>query len=179
MLPDQPEITRCASCGTYYWLTDVPVVAELGPFGSVPEDAPEEWTRADELIELSLEEYHHAISEGLGGNHEREVHLRTRAWWVHNDRFRTSEPTGELSEADPGFSSAMIANLLRLYEILPADDPGARLMKAEIAREVGNFAGSLELLSQKLPEQYKEAANVIRNLCEQRLRVVHEFRWVR
>lgn len=52
---------------------------------------------------------------------------------------------------------------------------GERILKAEIARELGDFEKCLKLLSYQFEEDYKFTASFISNLAEQKVQSVKPF----
>ena len=54
-------------------------------------------------------------------------------------------------------------------------EPNQRILKAEIARELGEFDECLELLSQPFDERYGHAVGFIKKLAEEKVRVVRSI----
>jgi hypothetical protein len=59
-----------------------------------------------------------------------------------------------------------VENLERLSCLLSDRSPEDRLMQAEIAREMGHFDEALRLLHLRLPNEYEDVAEYVRNLAE-------------
>lgn len=120
-----------------------------------------------------------AIAEGLGSTREREVTLRLYVWWAANDPSRAvmaAKDTARLHPDAPRLSGADAANLLRLHELLDPATPEQRLLKAEAARELGDFEGASALLAVEPPDEQAPVAARIRELVGMRNTTVAEVR---
>jgi hypothetical protein len=189
MLPIPPAITRCRVCEGFFWVDQAEVLGELHPaaVSILKQDSEqlasltdwernylqelekegrsrlEEWLAAEQVRELSEVEYLRALLQGLASDRRQEIHLRLKAWWAGNDPLRDIA-AGER----PGFerSPAAVENLERLSCLLSDRSPEDRLMQAEIAREMGHFDEALRLLHLRLPNEYEDVAEYVRNLAE-------------
>lgn len=126
------EVSRCSACREFYWIEDAPVVG-----GEVAADLP--LVRA-----LSIAEYEELISEGIATmtTDEEEI-IRTELLWAFNDRTRQGKPLFESDEEKAVWQD----NIDALYKMLDTSDVYSRLLKAEIAREMGLFEEAETLLS--------------------------------
>jgi len=126
--------------------------------------------------------FREAIEAGLGSDRDREVELRLHAWWASNDKARGISPSKGSTAAHDAQTPARAAgspeeaNLRRLLEILNADEPEERLLKAEAARELGDFDAASRLLEGPLPDDQGPIAARIRELVEARRTTVAEIR---
>jgi hypothetical protein len=59
--------------------------------------------------------------------------------------------------------------------MLDDTEPNQRILKAEIARELGEFDECLLLLSQPFDERYAHAVVFIKKLAEEKVRVVRSI----
>jgi hypothetical protein len=89
-----------------------------------------------------------------------------RAWWFANDAWRRNP------NATPAFSKDQVQNLHALSAMLYESEPNQRILKAEIARELGAFDECLNLLSHQFDERYGHAVGFIKKLAEEKVRVV-------
>lgn len=185
MLPEPPAITVCKGCNRYYWLSDAKVVGEIPTLVLPSEEAsvPDDWRSAEEARELSEAEYLEAIAAGMGRNREEELHLRMSAWWAGNDAMRLdSQDEGGGSLPFRVRSAAATANLEHLLEQLGTEDPDERLMKAELARELGRFEEAVKILdstgapSPATTDGYEKSEALIRRLAEDGDAIVREIR---
>lgn len=166
MVPEFPELTRCRNCDQYYWLEDAECkgVLDTGENWAwqalkssdepdTPEEIPAEWHDAPPTRFLTLREYLEALQAGLGTPVDREKYLRIRVWWGIND-FVRDKPFARIPEY---YVQVLQDNLTRLAALLDETDPDERMMKAEIARETGDFAETIRLCTDA-PEAYRRLA---------------------
>lgn len=176
MLPQYPEITRCGTCAAYYWIPDALRIGEIEyNDDSKQRKIPEAWREAEKIRELSEDEYLQAIAGGLAKPRKRELYLRTRAWWAGNDRYR-SEDQVKPGQPTPPRSPEATANLERLFKLLRTKDITERLLKAEVARELGRFDEALEILRSEFPSQYQRVVTRMQELSQAKDRLVRPIR---
>jgi hypothetical protein len=135
-----------------------------------------------QIVETPSEEHFlNALSDGLGKDRDREMALRLHAWWAANDAMRaalTAAKSAGLAKPDPPRrTDAQSENLKRLFELLDPAAPEERLLKAEAARELGDFDGAAALLEGEIPDDQAEIAARIRQLTEERASLVAEIRF--
>ncbi len=95
---------------------------------------------------------------------EKEITLRVYLWWEANDQWRKRSAQEQFPRPRPSFSKQERANLLRLAGLLDEHQPAERLLRAEIARELGEFDRCVAIL-----EGFDSpVAGLIRSLAEQR-----------
>jgi hypothetical protein len=158
MLPDHPALVKCPVCGGLFWVDEAKEV-EVGfeaAEGKQKVMAPSE----KELIP-------YLASETLPK--EKEFYLRLRLWWMANDAWR------RVPDAKPAFSKEQLKNLKALSALLNESEPGERILKAEMARELGRFDECLLLLSYQFEEGYEWAVGFIGKLAEEKVRAVKQF----
>ena len=162
MLPQSPALVRCAHCQTLLWLPEAPLHEFATPpamFENVKGAlSPQTPTEAD---------YLEAIETGLASDKEREIYCRVHAWHCFNDARRDEKNAAELDE----LSDVAATNMKALFASLDRVRPEERLMRAEIARELGRFPEALGLLRLKFDfgEDYAATAVRIRDLAERKL----------
>jgi hypothetical protein len=100
---------------------------------------------------------------------EKEFYLRMRCWWKANDAWR------HVANAKPSFSPEQVKNLEALSALFDESLPGHRILKAEIARELGKFDECLLLLSYQFEKDYDWAVGFIKKLAEEKLSAVKLF----
>ena len=76
---------------------------------------------------------------------------------------------------NPVFSKEQVKNLDALSALFDESLPGHRILKAEIARELGNFEECLLLLSYQFDEEYGFVVGFIKKLAEEKVRAVKQF----
>ena len=82
---------------------------------------------------------------------DKELYVRVSAWRSANDAWRWNP------NATPAFSKEQVQNLKALSGMLDETGPNQQILKAEIAREMGEFDKCLLLLSQPFDERYGHA----------------------
>jgi hypothetical protein len=158
MFPDHPQLVKCPVCSGLFWVASA---AELE--GSI--DANEKGQKVLAPSEKDLLDYL-ARSECPK---EREPYLRLRAWWTANDAWRW------LPNPKPVFSSEQVKNLQTMLEMLNESKPAHRILKAEIARELGKFDECHRLLTYQFEKDYDWAVEFIKKLAEEKVRAVRPF----
>lgn len=137
-IPDELQLVGCPFCGESFWTRQS---QELGI--ATDSMAQQNWPEARLADELDAAGILAAIATGHGDTPRKERYLRMHAWWRDGDRRREGVAK-ELETA--ALDEAMLANLRRLYGLLDEESSDDRLMKAEIARQLGRFDESLHLL---------------------------------
>jgi len=144
MMVEPPPVVTCHACATCYWLADAKEIGVVARDFPWKVQVPEEWRNAAEVKEPSADEYLDAIEAGLAKGVGKEKALRLLAWWRANDSVREWRfPIKDIPAASPdGFRR----NLLRLVDLLTDDNDNDRLMRAEVLRELGDFAAAKQAL---------------------------------
>jgi len=161
MLPETPWLVKCPTCGQLVWLDEAKELGER-PFGR-----SSLWPGVHEYVELYELDYLEALTTNFSDSLEKVHYMRMRAWWAANDRLRiqtnegTTSPSGETRE-----------NMESLFTSLSEADEQQRLMKAELARELGQFEEAERLLSVKYSDQLQQAVERISELVNQRIACV-------
>jgi len=89
MMPSQPRVTKCESCGSYFWVADAKVVGEVPePFSCRRKKLPKRWAEAPWVKHLTEGQCFEALSSRAARNKGEEIHLRVLAWQAANDRAR-------------------------------------------------------------------------------------------
>jgi hypothetical protein len=158
MLPDHPALVKCPVCAGLFWVDEAKEV-DVGfdaAIGKPQVLAPSE----KEMLNF------------LGGQampKEKEIYLRMRCWWLANDAWRW------VQSPKPAFSLEQMKNLDALSALFDESLPGHRILKAEIARELGNFEECLLLLSYQFEKDYDWTVGFIRKLAEEKMRALKPF----
>jgi hypothetical protein len=158
MLPNHPWLAKCPVCSGLFWVDETSEV-DTGfdaAKGKQQVLAPSE----KELLEFLA---------GPTLPRDKELYLRITAWRSANDAWRWNP------NATKAFSKDQVQNLHALSEMLDETEPNQRILKAEIAREMGEFEKCLHLLSHPFDKGYDHAADFIRKLAEEKTRVVRQF----
>jgi hypothetical protein len=152
MMPDQPWLRRHPTTGEMFWTDECEEIGEESHWeeGGTHADAPF-------AEEPALEDYLRTLEAGLAANQAKELYIRMRYWWGANDPVRLG---GRIA----GSEAAYRDNLTRFRSLLDSGDPHQRLMAAEAARELGDFAGAASLLEFSFPEGYSRVVTLIKRL---------------
>ncbi|HXG21431.1 MAG TPA: hypothetical protein VNN62_20450 [Methylomirabilota bacterium] len=171
MLPEFPAVTKCRGCKRFYWVDEAEVKGELKPFGSKSKRVPKEWMRAEPIEHLTIDEYIEALDAGVGTNVEKERYLRVHFWWAVNDIVRRN-PNAKIPTR---YIEKLHENLRKLFALLDERNPKDRIMKAEIAREMGDFAQAIRLL-EDVPANLRWIADAIIDLSRKKSNLVTQLR---
>jgi hypothetical protein len=158
MLPETPWLAKCPHCGQFLWLDEAVEVGKEEAFGH-----NESWPDAQRYEELSEQDYMAALGMPSADSPEKVRYIRIRAWWAANDRLRRAWRlgTGSLSEEAR-------RNMESLLTLLSEADEQQRLMRAELARELGLFEEAERLLAMEYTDQCQHAATRISALVKKR-----------
>jgi hypothetical protein len=158
MLPDHPWLVKCPLCSELFWV-----------------DEAEEKDGGFEAAERKIRVLAPSEKELLGFlsgpplPKNKELYVRVVAWRMANDTWRWNP------NAEPEFSKEQVQNLKALAVMLDDAEPNQRILKAEIARELGNFDDCLLLLLHQFDKSYDHAVGFIRKLAEEKVRGVRAF----
>jgi hypothetical protein len=173
MLPEVPAITRCTTCHQFYWVIDASVIGEVDIFQS-SDCVPAEWLDADYIQPLSAHEYVRALEIAVATTPAQERFLRIQLWWTLNDPYRTAPDTPvHLLIAEE--QQIRVDNFECLLHLLTEAIPEDLVLRAEIARESGDFREAITLLQETLPPELLGTANTIQKWAAQQDRIVREI----
>ena len=158
MLPDHPALVKCPACQGLFWV-DESVEVDSG-FDAAKGKQQVLAPSGKEMIEFL---------SGPALTQDKELYLRVRAWRSANDAWRWNP------NATPAFSKEQVQNLKALSALLDESEPEQRIIKAEIARELGNFDECLLLLSYQFSKGYDHFVGFIKKLAEEKVRGVRVF----
>jgi hypothetical protein len=158
MLPDHPALVKCPVCGGLFWVDkakEVDVGFEAAE-GKQKVMAPSEKEMLNFLVSHTLPK-------------DQEIYLRMRCWWKANDAWRW------VPNPKTVFSEIQVKNLEALSALFDESEPNQRILKAEIARELGNFEECLLLLSYQFDKGFDRVVGFIKKLAEEKVRTVKPF----
>jgi hypothetical protein len=158
MLPDHPALVKCPTCGGLFWVEEA-VKVDMG-FDAAKGKL--------QVIALSAKEIQDFL-EVPALPKDKEIYLRLRAWWAANDVWRW------VPNPKPAFTPEQVKNLDALSALFDESLPGHRILKAEIAREMGRFDECLLLLSYQFEPGYDWAVGFIRKLAEEKVQAMKPF----
>jgi hypothetical protein len=163
MLPDHPALVKCPVCsGQLFWVDEAKEV-----------DVGFEAAKGKPQVMAPSEKEMLNFLDGQALPKDKEIYLRMRCWWKANDAWRW------LPNPKPAFSPEQMKNLNALSTLFDESLPGHRILKAEIARELGRFDECLRLLSHQFEEGYEYVVDFIRKLAEEKVSAVRAFETAR
>jgi len=172
MLPDFPKIVRCSKCDDFIWVEDAKEVGVYDWFNKGENDeTPEEWKKAKCVTWPETSDFEKAIEQKEGTSIEREKYLRMQLWWHSNNPVRNGE---RLTILPPENAVLFFDNLKNLSQLLIDGSADDQIMRAEIARECGEFDECKSLLS-SIPEEYASVCLQLRIFADEGNRVVQKI----
>jgi hypothetical protein len=157
MLPDMPALVKCRECKYLFWIDDAEKLDEIEL-----RSEKSKWQSATNYDHPSWSEYL-AFATTNNLSREQERYIRMRTWWKMNDSIRNTQE----AERDLRSSEEFKSNLVALLGVLEEADPEERLLKAEAARELGQFEKCQILLQFEFPDAMRHAVLVISELNRQ------------
>jgi hypothetical protein len=158
MLPDHPWLAKCPVCSRLFWVDE-----------SVEVDTSFDAAKGKQQVLAPSEKDLLGFLAGPELPRDKELYVRVSAWRSANDAWRWNP------NATPAFSKDQVQNLNALSDMLDEKDPNQRILKAEIARELGEFDECLLLLSHQFESGYERVVGFIKKLAEEKVRVVRPF----
>lgn len=148
-------ICRCKKCNHIYWLDhrnqtgSYPVLSEAPEKEAIP--------RAETP---TLKDYFDAIHQKAFHSKMELTYLRKKIWQTGNRLLasKTPLPSG-CSRND------LLQNMQELYLLVPDINENHKLMKAELARNMGDFESCRELLDYIIDREYEETTSRILDEC--------------
>ena len=163
MLPDEPWLRRQPETDELFWTDECDEV-----------DEDSEWEDSENYRDVpyaeppSADDYRRALDSGLAYTPEKQRYVLMRFWWAANDPVRHGEASTSLP---PDFHE----RLTQLRALLDTTDPNQRLMSAEAARQLGDFAKAKELMNFQFPEGYSRAVALISEMIGKGDSALHEI----
>jgi hypothetical protein len=158
MLPNHPLLAKCPVCGGLFWVDE-----------AVEVDTGFDAAKGKQQVLAPSEKDVLGFLSGPALPRDKEMFLRVAAWRSANDAWR------RVPNATPSFSKDQEQNLKALSDMLDEKEPNQRILKAEIARELGEFEKCLGLLSYQFDESYGFVVGFIKKLAEEMVRGVRAF----
>lgn len=163
MLPDEPWLRRQPETGELFWTVECDEVAEDSEREDAENDRDVPYAKHP-----SADDYRRALDSGVASTPEKLRYVLMRFWWAANDPVRHGEASMSLP---PDFHE----RLTQLRALLDTSDPNERLMSAEAARQLGDFAAAEELMNFEFPEGYSHAVALITELIGKGDSPLHEI----
>ena len=162
MMPEIPFLVKCPHCEQMLWIEAADIIEEVELDAVSEEDGP--FPGAEPFLYPDEEEYlQFFIFRDV--DEEEELYVRLHAWWCGNDPWRTDT---SLNGGPERFSIPQRENMMRLSQLFGAEEPGDRVMLAELAREQGDFEEALEWLDGEFPKDWERGIEFLRQQCKKR-----------
>lgn len=162
MLPHYPLLVRCPHCNKLLWMPSLP---KDESFENEESYCDSEQVRGIfDPVKPAEKDFLEALQTGVAGDVETERYLRVNGWFAANDIIRDNA----LAKDNSHLSNDAQNNMKQLSKMLDVQNPNDRLMKAEIARELGDFVDCCTLLDFPFEEGFAPAVSTIKLLAEQR-----------
>jgi hypothetical protein len=160
MMPQFPQISRCAECGFIFWLNEKNLHTtidwndpDFDRFGKVPD-----------AEFLHLEDYIQLIQHKFYTDSEEESFLRFEVWRGFNDRTRAKKSLWNSETEQLSWKE----NLERLIALTDAKFEEENLTLAELHRNLGRFDKALEILSRIKDKRNKETVQKLSAECRKK-----------
>jgi hypothetical protein len=164
MLPEEPSLVKCPHCRAMVWMSELEEVAEIDKFMDSAKDFPD----AAGYLEPAYADYLQYAAENADLSENRQLYIRMHAWWRGNDTRRDIVDPEPLSEGERD-------NLVKLAALLTDDSDHDRIMRAEIMRQLGEFAAAKVMLSGEFSDEMQRAIEIIGKLTEKQVSPVAEM----
>jgi hypothetical protein len=188
--PDFPKLVKCPHCKNLLWIDEAKIIGQeffrsftpksqrnslvaiLDESGNGHQEPPssrnDAWSGVQSYLKPSDSDYL-AFIEGGNARDDKEVrYIRMRAWWATNDPIRRPTKRRKRRGIILGQSLKAQDNMRLLFELLDQTDETQRLLKAELARELGQFDLAQQLLSSEFSENLHSKVIFLKSLTEQR-----------
>jgi len=157
MLPMLSALVKCPHCQKLFWIADAKKLVEL-PWGIYEG----KWANAKSALD-PVEADYLAAAKAKGISREHELYARKRAWWLANDTVR-EHPKRVLA-----WGGARRENLEKLSALVKDQEECEIILKAEIARELGQFETCTKLLTRSFKDKDCESyAAFVRAFAKQK-----------
>lgn len=163
MLPDYPWLVKCPKCKHLFWIDEA---KKLGEVSNNPEKRGNVTSYKLEIPTVS--DFYSVVEKTK--DITKQKYIRNNLWHFANDPYRDKIPGGKYS-----LSAQEKANMSALSRLLNEKNPGERLQKAEIARELGQFDQCLKLLNAAFDKRYTNSVAAVKMLAEGKYAPVMEF----
>ena len=160
------NLVACPHCSRLFWCEDAKQVGEIRFSANCEKDSKA--FRGARETQSPAEDGLYALLCGKQKDREREMRVRLLALQATNDRWRNDTTA-------PAVSERARQNMMALADMLDEKDQSNRLLKAEIARELGDFAGAKRLLEAEFDAENSKKAAFLRKLAKARNKKVAKF----
>jgi hypothetical protein len=154
--PEFPIFSICKKCDNLLWLYNMEEIDTCVDYLQ-----NEEYKHAQLADFLTISEYEIALKIKAFSNTAEEIWIRKRMWWALNDRIRANEPIFKNNAENVLWES----NCEKYIELLDETDNKAKIIVAELHRNLGNFDNSLNILKTiKEPELQWQINQILKEI---------------
>jgi len=133
MLPEVERLVLCPQCRAGVWILELPELKEYIDYDDVEIDANGQTYTVTFVESLTFADYMRYLATA-NIDTGKQIYVRHDAWWCANDNRRTDNPMP--------LTPLEIANLRALLPLLVSTHPEQVIMKAEILRQLADFAAA-------------------------------------
>jgi hypothetical protein len=170
LLENSPELLLKILEGNKDYLKEIK--SQLQKKGFLEKEA---WSEAPYIEELTGAEYFKAIKQDVAKDPESDKRLRILAWWRENDHHRVPDDLRE-APSEP-INDDAISNIRSLFKLLDEEDQEQCMMKAEVARQLGNFRQAMALLEGVDDERLQRAKEELIQFYISRRKGLEQFHY--
>ena len=133
MLPEVERLVLCPQCRAGVWILELPELKEYIDYDDVEIDANGQTYTVQFFESLTFADYmRYLVTANIDAG--KQIYVRRAAWWCANDNRRTNNPMP--------LTPPEIANLRALLPLLVSSHAEQVIMKAEILRQLADFAAA-------------------------------------
>jgi hypothetical protein len=133
MLPEVERLVLCPQCRAGVWILELPELKEYIDYDDVEIDANGQTYTVTFVESLTFADYmRYIVTANIDTG--KQIYVRRAAWWCANDNRRKNNPMP--------LTPPEIANLRALLPLLVSSHPEQVIMKAEILRQLAEFAAA-------------------------------------
>ena len=133
MLPEVERLVRCPQCRAGVWILELPELKEYIDYDDVAIDANGRTYKITFVESLTFADYMRYLATA-NIDAGKQIYVRRAAWWCANDNRRKNNPMP--------LTPPEIANLRALLPLLVSTHAEQVIMKAEILRQLAEFAAA-------------------------------------
>lgn len=133
MLPEVERLVLCPQCRAGVWILELPELKEYIDYDDVEIDANGQTYTVQFFESLTFADYmRYLVTANIDTG--KQIYVRRAAWWCANDNRRKNNPLP--------LTPPEIANLRALLPLLVSSHAEQVIMKAEILRQLADFAAA-------------------------------------
>jgi hypothetical protein len=167
MLPEFPDLTKCANCKTILWLSRQEEIGKMrmGDVGN------QNWVNADNAQFLSIDDYFVALDTNAQNSRDVAI-IRKKIWWAYNDRVRDEKKLVDNALDENRWR----VNCIELSNLLDPAELNQQVMLAELKRNLGDFKGCIDIIEQIQGEEFDWLKDKFVAACEEQNTLVFRLK---